>query len=105
MRVFIDLGDSGIGGSFLFEPIALQQFGNLTDDLLAVGISFLPFDGGVEMIHNAVDLQAGGVVYFLWFCLAGGVPQAIIKGVFGCNLELFQSDVDLCFRRRQLVDN
>ena len=79
MRVFIDLGDSGIGGSFLFEPIALPQFGDLADDLLAVGISFLTFDGGVETIHNAVDLQAGGVIYFLRFCLAGGVPQAIIK--------------------------
>ena len=32
-------------------------------------------------------------------------PNVEIKGVFGCNLELFQSDVDLCFRRRQLVDN
>lgn len=28
-----------------------------------------------------------------------------IKGVCGCNLELFQSDVDPCFHRRQLGDN
>jgi len=32
MRVFIDLSDSGIGGGFLFESIALPQFGDLTDD-------------------------------------------------------------------------
>ena len=67
MKAFTDLGDSGIEGSFLFESIALPQFGDLTDDLLAVGISFPPFDGGMETIHDAVDLQAGGVVYFLWF--------------------------------------
>jgi len=29
----------------------------------------------------------------------------LYKGVFGCNLELFQSDVDPCFHRRQLEDN
>lgn len=46
MRVIIDLGDSGIEGNFLFESIALPQFDDLTDDLLAVGISFLPFTEG-----------------------------------------------------------
>jgi hypothetical protein len=46
MMVFTDLGDSGIEGSFLFESIALPQFGDLTDDLLAAGISFPLFDGG-----------------------------------------------------------
>ena len=79
MRVLIDLDDSGIEGSFLFESIALPQFDDLANDLLAAGISFLPFDGAVETIRDAVDLQAGGVVYFLWFCLAGGIPQVIIK--------------------------
>lgn len=64
MRVFIGLGDSGIEGSFRFESIALPQFGDLTDDFLAVGISFPSFDGRVETIHDTVDLQAGGVVYF-----------------------------------------
>ena len=79
MRAFTDLGDSGIEGSFLFESIALPQFGDLTDDLLAAGISFPLFDGGVETIYDVVDLQAGGVVYFLWFYLGGGIPQVIIK--------------------------
>ena len=35
----------------------------------------------------------------------GNQEEVPAKGVFGCNLELFQSDVDPCFHRRQLVDN
>ena len=46
-----------------------------------------------------------GIGYSSAQLYGGRSDYQLSKGVFGCNLELFQSDVDLCFRRRQLVDN
>lgn len=47
------------------EVVALPEVADLGEDLLAVGVAGFPLYGGVEAVHEGVDLEAGGGVDFL----------------------------------------
>lgn len=60
--VFIHLVDLGIELRLAIQAIPFPELLYLTDNLLPVWISALPFDGGMEPVGKRVDLKAGGVV-------------------------------------------
>ena len=64
LLVLVDFLDARVEASLVLQAVALPQGLDLVDDLLAVGIAFGPLDGGVESIHQAVNLEAAGVVDF-----------------------------------------
>ena len=57
----------------------MPELADLADDLLAVAVAARPFYRGVEAVHEAVDLEAGGVVDFL----CGGLGGVAVKGSGG----------------------
>jgi len=63
--IFVDFLNWRVEVRFGFETIAFPERSYLGDDLLLVGVAACPPDGGVEPVHDAVDLEAGGVVYSL----------------------------------------
>ena len=65
LLVLVNVGDAGVEFGAVLQAIALPELGYLGDNLLAVGVAGGPVDGGVETVHNAVDLETGCVVDLL----------------------------------------
>ena len=72
LLVLVNGGDAGVEFGAVLQAVAFPELGYLGDDLLAVGVAGGPVDGGVETIHNAVDLETGCVVDLL-----GDVSRAV----------------------------
>lgn len=62
LLVLLDALDLDAELGVLVQVVALPELLDLADDLLAVGIAALPLDGGVEAVHERVDLEARRVV-------------------------------------------
>lgn len=44
------------------QVVGFPDLFDLLDDLLAIGIAALPFDGGMEAVHEGVNLEARCVI-------------------------------------------
>ena len=76
LAVFVDGGDAGVEFGAGLQRVLFPELGDLRDDLLAVGVAGAPVQRGEESVHDAVDLEAAGVVD----ALVGGVS----RGWFAC---------------------
>lgn len=68
LSILADRLNLGIKICLLFQPIAMPDFGNLFDNLLAAWVAFVPEHRGEEAVHDAVDLESRSVVDFLYCC-------------------------------------
>lgn len=66
--VLVRLVDPEVEPGLVLEVVPAPELLGLVDDLLAVGISALPLDRGVESVHDGVDLEGRGVVDSLPAC-------------------------------------
>ena len=48
--VFVDLGDSGIELSLVFQAIPMPELTDLIDDLVLLRVPLVPPDGGMESV-------------------------------------------------------
>lgn len=62
LLVFVYGGNSSVELCTVLKAVLLPNLGNLGDNLLAIWIAGGPLQGREETVHDAVDLEAAGVV-------------------------------------------
>lgn len=65
LLVLIHLVDPEVERRVLVELVQLPQLLNLLDNLRLVRVALLPVDGGVEPVHERMDLKTGGAIHAL----------------------------------------
>lgn len=60
--ILLDTIDFDAEFCLFFKVVFFPDLLDLADNLLAVGIAALPFDGGMESVHEGVNLEARCVI-------------------------------------------
>lgn len=62
LLILVDAVDLVVELGALVELVKSPEVADLPDDLLLVRVALLPIDGGMEAVHERMDLEARGFV-------------------------------------------